>query len=108
MDNRSRVVLMAALGILWAAAATISAGGQQQGRPGGPPFQGPPPFGGRGRGGDIRPMLVPASDPLTPEKIERGRTLFFDARLSADGTIACATCHRPDRGFSDGRTVAVG
>jgi len=34
--------------------------------------------------------------------------LFFDARLSANGTVACATCHDPDRAFTDARPVSVG
>src|SRR5258708_6850688 len=37
-----------------------------------------------------------------------GNFLFFDPRLSANGDIACATCHQPARGFSDGRAVAKG
>jgi cytochrome c peroxidase len=37
-----------------------------------------------------------------------GQNLFFDARLSADGTVACATCHDPARAFTDGRPVSVG
>src|SRR5262249_46318351 len=37
-----------------------------------------------------------------------GRKLFFDGRLSADGTVACATCHDPARAFTDGRPVSVG
>jgi cytochrome c peroxidase len=37
-----------------------------------------------------------------------GQFLFFDTRLSANGEIACATCHQPARGFSDGRAVAMG
>ena len=37
-----------------------------------------------------------------------GQFLFFDPRLSANGEIACATCHRPERGFSDGQAVAKG
>jgi len=53
-------------------------------------------------------MPVPEANPLTAEKIELGRRLFFDARLSADGTIACATCHQPARAFSDSRQVAIG
>jgi cytochrome c peroxidase len=51
---------------------------------------------------------VPEDNPLTAEKIEVGRRLFFDRRLSRDGTVACASCHDPDRAFSDGRAVAVG
>ena len=37
-----------------------------------------------------------------------GRVLFFDTRLSASGTISCATCHRPDRGWTDGRARSRG
>jgi cytochrome c peroxidase len=51
---------------------------------------------------------VPEDNPLTREKVALGRRLFFDKRLSRDGTIACATCHEPKRVFTDGRTVAVG
>lgn len=40
--------------------------------------------------------------------IEFGRLLFFDPALSADGRIACATCHRPDRGWTDGEPVSTG
>ena len=53
-------------------------------------------------------MPVPDSNPLTTEKIELGRRLFFDPRLSRDGSIACATCHDPARAFSDGKPIAVG
>src|SRR5215472_9895961 len=51
---------------------------------------------------------IPADNPQTPEKIELGEKLFFDGRLSADGTVACATCHEPARGFTDGRPVSLG
>src|SRR5688500_12801281 len=53
-------------------------------------------------------MPVPEDNPLTAERIERGRELFFDTRLSRDRTIACASCHDPERAFSDGRPVAIG
>ncbi len=53
-------------------------------------------------------MPVPETNPLTPEKIDLGRRLFNDRRLSRDGSIACASCHDPDRAFSDGRAVPVG
>jgi cytochrome c peroxidase len=45
---------------------------------------------------------IPFSNPQTPEKIELGKKLFFDRRLSGDGTMNCATCHDPEHGFSDG------
>ncbi len=50
----------------------------------------------------------PADNPTTPEKAELGRMLFFDPILSENDDIACATCHHPDLGFSDGRATAVG
>jgi cytochrome c peroxidase len=51
---------------------------------------------------------VPEMNPLTPEKIALGRRLFFDRRLSRNRTIACVSCHEPQRAFTDGRPVAVG
>ncbi len=51
---------------------------------------------------------IPADNPQTPEKIELGQRLFFDGRLSADGTVACSTCHDPARAFTDGRTTSIG
>ena len=53
-------------------------------------------------------MPVPDANPLTPAKIALGRKLFFDKRLSLDGTLACASCHDPKLAFSDGRKVARG
>jgi cytochrome c peroxidase len=51
---------------------------------------------------------VPEDNPLTAEKIELGRRLFSDRRLSRDGSVSCASCHDPQRAFSDGRAIAVG
>lgn len=53
-------------------------------------------------------MPVPEENPITIEKIELGRRLFNDHRLSRDGSTSCASCHESDRAFSDGRPVAVG
>ena len=53
-----------------------------------------------------RYLPVPADNPLTAEKVSLGRTLFFDRRLSGDGTLSCASCHEPRRAFTDGRSVA--
>jgi cytochrome c peroxidase len=52
--------------------------------------------------------VIPQDNPQTPEKIALGQKLFFDGRLSADGTVACATCHDPARAFTDGRPVSIG
>ena len=38
---------------------------------------------------------------ITPEKVRLGRWLFYDPRLSRDGTISCASCHEPSAGFSE-------
>lgn len=51
---------------------------------------------------------IPANNTQTPEKVELGKMLFFDARLSAAGTIACATCHNPALGFTDRIPRAIG
>ena len=47
-------------------------------------------------------------EPPTPERVRLGRWLFFDKRLSADGTISCATCHRPENAFSEPTPVSTG
>ena len=51
---------------------------------------------------------VPADNPMTPEKVELGRLLFFDSRLSGDGTVSCASCHQPEHAFTDSRGRALG
>ncbi|MCA9247014.1 MAG: c-type cytochrome [Planctomycetales bacterium] len=43
---------------------------------------------------------IPADNPLTRAKIELGRQLYFDKRLSSDSTISCADCHHPDEGYA--------
>ncbi|HXG92829.1 MAG TPA: cytochrome c peroxidase [Blastocatellia bacterium] len=57
---------------------------------------------------DLWEYYVPKDNPVTPEKVELGRELFFDKRLSADGTVSCATCHDPKLAFTDGKRVAEG
>ena len=51
---------------------------------------------------------VPANNPMTAEKIELGKQLFFDPRLSVDGTISCNSCHNVMAGGTDNRAVSVG
>jgi cytochrome c peroxidase len=51
----------------------------------------------------VLPPEIPTDNPLTEEKIALGRKLYFDARLSRDGTLACASCHAPQTGFADPR-----
>jgi cytochrome c peroxidase len=52
--------------------------------------------------------FVPKENPLTAKKVELGRLLFFDKRLSKNNTIACASCHIPALAFTDGQPVSTG
>ncbi len=70
------------------------------------------------RDNPVRPLTAPplgmeeffAEAPQQPDpaRARLGRWLFYDARLSADGTVSCATCHRPDHAFSEPLAVSVG
>ena len=51
---------------------------------------------------------IPADNPLTQDKVDLGRLLFFDNRLSADDSVACATCHSPEKAFADNIRVSTG
>jgi cytochrome c peroxidase len=51
---------------------------------------------------------IPADNPMSEAKFELGRALFYDKRLSGNGTLACGSCHLQERGFSDGREVSPG
>ena len=51
---------------------------------------------------------IPAANSLTPEKVELGKMLFFEPRISGSGVISCATCHNPALGWSDRIPTAVG
>jgi cytochrome c peroxidase len=57
---------------------------------------------------DLTQAAIPPDNPQTPEKIALGQKLFFDGRLSADGSVACASCHNPERAFTDGKPTSVG
>ncbi len=79
-----------------AVALVLSAGGASR-----PPFELALPVG-------FPSPRIPSDNPLTAEKIELGRHLFFDRRLSLYGTFACASCHSPVHAFTDGRPRAIG
>jgi cytochrome c peroxidase len=55
----------------------------------------------------FRSVPVPKSNPQTPEKIELGKKLFFDRRLSGDGTTSCASCHIPEQAYTDGQDISL-
>jgi cytochrome c peroxidase len=50
----------------------------------------------------LGPVPIPPDNPQTADKIALGKLLFFDPRLSGPNTVACATCHQPSKGMSDG------
>ena len=54
------------------------------------------------------PPPVPAENPMTVEKWVLGKKLYYDKILSTDRTVACATCHAPDKGFADARKTSAG
>jgi cytochrome c peroxidase len=56
----------------------------------------------------LGPRQVPRDNPLTEARVRLGRQLFFDPLLSADGTVACASCHRPEYGFGGGAARSRG
>jgi len=51
---------------------------------------------------------VPADNPMSTAKVDLGRRLFFETRLSVTGQYSCASCHEPARAYTDGRALAVG
>ncbi len=62
---------------------------------------------------ELSPAPAAADDPTNsvaddPNAASLGQRLFFDTRLSADGSVSCATCHDPAEGFADGRVLAEG
>lgn len=53
-------------------------------------------------------MPIPADNPMTVEGVYLGRKLFYEKRLSLDNSISCASCHSPQKGFSDDRKFSIG
>jgi cytochrome c peroxidase len=72
------------------------------------PLSQPRPTSQVGLPADQTLAAIPPDNPQTPEKIALGQKLFFDGRLSVDGTVGCATCHDPQRAFTDGRAMSIG
>jgi cytochrome c peroxidase len=56
----------------------------------------------------LPPIDWPFDNPYTPAKAELSKLLFFDDRLSSDGSLSCASCHNPVRAFTDGAPRSVG
>jgi cytochrome c peroxidase len=58
--------------------------------------------------GDFPKMVIPEENQITSLRVELGRRLFYDTRLSADNTMSCGTCHVPSAAFTDGQIVNTG
>lgn len=58
--------------------------------------------------GPLPPVSIPKDNPMSPEKTELGKMLFFDTRFSGDGSISCSTCHEPAMGWGDGNDLSRG
>src|SRR4051812_49196732 len=56
----------------------------------------------------LPPLQWPRDNPYSAAKVELGRYLYFDRRLSADDSVSCASCHAPEHGFTDGAPVSTG
>ena len=56
----------------------------------------------------LKKMRIPSDNPVTKGKVELGKQLYFDKRLSSDNTVACASCHDPKQGWSNGARFATG
>jgi cytochrome c peroxidase len=96
----------------WNLEATVEASSQTSSKPPPIPAAGPlaepKSFKQVGAPVEATRATVPADNPQTPEKIALGEKLFFDGRLSVDGTVACSTCHDPARAFTDAKPVSIG
>lgn len=56
----------------------------------------------------LPPVPIPADNPMSQEKVELGKLLFWDHRMSGDGLISCQSCHLPDFGWGDGGGISRG
>jgi cytochrome c peroxidase len=111
-------VFMISIGAVFAASAAgddaglgpppALAPGQAPPLPKAGPLAAPRPDNEAGFPADLTKSMIPPGSPLTPAVVALGEKLFFDPRLSGDGTVACATCHDPARAFTDGRPQSVG
>jgi cytochrome c peroxidase len=67
-------------------------------------------FAMKAYGGHLEPFRsapVSQTNLQTAEKVDLGKKLFFDRRLSGDGTMSCATCHIPDIAYTDGQEISL-
>ena len=72
------------------------------------PLAAPKPRNQIGFPAELYSWVIPPDNPQTPAKVELGRKLFFDDRLSADSTVSCDQCHAPAKGFTDQLPTSMG
>jgi cytochrome c peroxidase len=101
--RRLALTIALALGMLALARPALTADAPSEAGAVGTPYVLRVPFGL-----DDPDSYIPHDNPLTVEKVELGKFLFFDPRLSADNTIACASCHIPQLAWTDGQQVSMG
>lgn len=65
------------------------------------PYQGPSLAG-------YEAMKIPPDNPMTAARVELGKMLYYDKRMSGDGTLACYSCHLKENGLTDGKPTAIG
>jgi cytochrome c peroxidase len=92
MKRAAAMVLLFTIAAVWAAAADPRSDGDYQWNL---PKGFPKPY-------------VPADNPMSAAKVELGRYLFYDTRMSVNGKSSCATCHKQELAFTDGRAVGLG
>jgi cytochrome c peroxidase len=105
MINRKISLLLTGMSLFIIAIAFTGCGKNTEPISGTLTFETPPiPAGLEG----YEPMPVPADNPMTAEKIWLGRQLFFDQRLSIDGSRSCYSCHVCQHGLTDGLPKSIG
>ena len=65
-------------------------------------------FAGKSDYQPAKTMRIPKNNQLTPKRVELGKALFFDPRLSDSNQMSCATCHNPSLYWTDGLPKAIG
>lgn len=98
---RLKLTLLVMVAVVGLSLSIVGEGSRPSAQSGGTPYQWnlPPGF----------PLpRVPADNPMTQEKVELGRYLFYERRLSLTGAFACASCHQQELAFTDGQPVAIG
>jgi len=94
------LLVMASLAVVRVSSAQLEAGGAGT-KPGNEPFQWSKPAW-------APTPAVPTDNPMSAAKVRLGRRLFYDKRLSVNGSMSCATCHQQAHGFTDGQRTHLG